>query len=45
VQLARVLTRGHLVVRLNRNGAFISAQNALAIVAAVFVVALVAVLI
>lgn len=45
VQLARVLTRGHLRVRLNRNGAVISAENALAIVAAVLVVALIVVLV
>jgi hypothetical protein len=45
VQLVRILTTGHLRVRLNRNGAFISAENALAIVAAVLVVALIVVLI
>ena len=40
LQLVRILTRGHLSVRLNREGAFISAENPLAIVASVVVVAL-----
>jgi hypothetical protein len=40
VELARVLTRGHLRIRLSRNGVIVIAENALAILAAVLVFAL-----